>query len=399
MSTIVKDKKSKKLHADFYTPDGVHKRISARTGDPTAAKVISGQAELFARRNHGKVITRLTIMEGAEILTKSVNDQCCEKYPVAGYLPQLAAEASTSKSSEVAKDLVTRRLVRYFKAVGLGDIDMWDVTTGHIRSFLSSIKQEFGLSDLSIRTYGQTLYALWEAALDAHVVKTNVVKKIKHPKRPATSPRRPFEKEELEILFVQSDEEWRGMIVVGASTGLRIGDVSLMIRADVDLATGSILVKARKPGELEKKPIPPAYLDRFRQYCTNKQPHDPLFPRAYKWFMERGNSTQVTIEFRHLLERCGLRVKGQKVRGVKRIGANKYLPLTFHCLRHNYITMLQILGACQAVAGALGGPKSAAVLTVYTHISEAHLINAVKDYPDYFKDLDNNNQLQLSLKF
>jgi integrase len=402
MSTIVKPPNSRKYHADFYTPAGKKKRLSTRVEDKTAAKVVAGHCELLARRAAKRKLGHLEVWQSAEILSKAIDEEVCGPCLVSDYLPKIAEQLGCSFGDAKIKQLIARRMVEYFKELGQPEKRMWDVGTEDARGFLNWCKEQFELNDRSIRTYGQAMHVLWEAALDDKKVRENVWDKVKLPKRPKTSPRRPFTEEELRTLYFGADEEWRGMIVVGICTGLRISDVSLLLRRDVDLATGMVRTKALKPGEFEVKPIPPSVLERFRKYCADKKPDDPLFPRAYGWRVNADTSNRVSIAFRLLLEKLGVRVKGQKVRGVERIGAQKHAPQTFHCLRHNYVTLVQILGACQAMAGQLAGQKSAAVVSIYTHFSETHMRNAVKDFPDPFAGLDEKltaNSKQLELGF
>lgn len=402
MSTIVKPPNSRKYHADFRTPGGKKKRLSTRVEDKTAAKVVAGHCELLARRAAKRKLAHLEVWQSAEILSKAIDEEVCGPCLVSDYLPKLAEQLGCSVGDAVIKTLLARRMVEYFITNGQTEKRMWDVSTEDGRDFLNYCKKQFSLSDRSIRNYGQAMHVLWKAALDDKKVRENIWDKVKLPKRTKTSPRRPFTKPELRVLYFGADEEWRGMVVVGICTALRISDVCLLLCRDVDLATGMIQTKALKSDEFEVKPIPPSVLERFRRYCADKKPDDPLFPRAYGWRINAENPGRVTIEFRRLLEKLGLRVKGQKVRGVERIGANKHLPLSFHCLRHNYVTLVQLLGASQAVAGQLAGQKSAAVVSIYTHFSHEHLRNAVKDFPDPFAGLDeqvaaNSKQLELQL--
>jgi hypothetical protein len=73
---------------------------------------------------------------------------------------------------------------------------------------------------------------------------------------------------------------------------------------------------------------------------------------------------------------------------VERIGAKKFLPLTFHCLRHTYTTLLKIVCPSEAIARELVGHRSQLVSQVYTHLDETTMRNAVKDLPDLFEGLD-----------
>lgn len=88
---------------------------------------------------------------------------------------------------------------------------------------------------------------MFETAIKRDVVDESVVRLVSKPPRPKNSPRRPFTDDELRKAFAVADDEWRGMMMVGLSTGLRLGDVSRLVFRDIDLVT---LSSHRKRGKL-----------------------------------------------------------------------------------------------------------------------------------------------------
>lgn len=389
MSSIVKPPNSRNYHVDVPMPDGDPKRISARTPNKEAAKVIGATLQLFAKKHHGKRVSLLTIRQTADMLAKTVNTECLERHPIEITLPKLAEETAISGGNLKLKRLVVSRFITYMAEQRLQAIDMWDVCPAHISGFYKSIRDKYNIGDVSHRVYGHTLGGLFEKARLYKIVPENVARLVPLPKRPKGSPRRPFTKEELRATYQVADEEWRGMITVGACTGMRIGDVSTLVCGDIDFDTGFIRPLVKKVRQFEPKPIPDAYLKRFRERCADKAADAPLFPRAYGWVMscKSGSTSRVSGEFVKLLIRAGVRKAGEKVRGVVRIGARKFLPLSFHCLRHTYTTLLKLVCASEAIARELTGHRSQLVSHIYTHIDAATLKNAVKDMPDLFVGL------------
>ena len=65
-----------------------------------------------------------------------------------------------------------------------------------------------------------------------------------------------------------------------------------------------------------------------------------------------------------------------------REGAEKYVPLTFHCLRHNHTRMLKSANIPEAIARRIAGHLSVAISDVYTHLGEEVTLAAVENLPE-----------------
>jgi integrase len=382
MSSIVHHPQSKNLHLDIPTPDGPV-RVSSRTTNKEAAKLIGAKLHLFAKDNKGKKVTKLKVMDAAEMLAKVVNTECMEPSPLDVVLPALVVQTAKSQTNETIKQLVVDRFIGFMKEKDLDKMDIWNVGPSHISEFLAQDRRAHGYGDWTARTYGHALGVLFEAAFKLRLAPQNVVRLVEVPKRPKYSPRRPFTDDELVAVYFAGDEEWKGMVVTGSATGMRIGDVALSVVGDFDSRTGFLRPMNRKADLIEAKPLPSWLVEHWKAKFQGRPPDEPLFPRAYKWMWINGRlaSSRVAMEFKALLIRAGVRQPG-KVRGVERVGANKYLPLTFHCLRHTYTTLLKIACASEAMAREIVGHKSASVSQIYTHIDEKTTKAAVEDLPN-----------------
>lgn len=89
-------------------------------------------------------------------------------------------------------------------------------------------------------------------------------------------------------------------------------------------------------------------------------------------------------QFRALLVKAGLaeprrnRETGTGNRGVK----HKCDELSFHSLRHTFVSWLKDMGATDSIARDLAGHESADVNRLYTHIAPAARQDAVNRLPD-----------------
>src|SRR4030095_8117580 len=63
----------------------------------------------------------------------------------------------------------------------------------------------------------------------------------------------------------------------------------------------------------------------------------------------------------------------------------KVNEISFHCLRHTFVTLLKVAGGSQAVAKELAGHSNDQVSDLYTHVPEAVLTKAIKQLPEVTK--------------
>lgn len=333
-----------------------------------------------SKNNRKAPIEPLNDIKTARAICRAVNGTGTPRVPAIEYLKGILAEHSGSEGHLDSK----KRAVRYLKSVLMNakrsDAEMWDVTSDDIGQVVAHLVRT-GRSGVTIRLYLNVLGALFEIAVKRKVLRKNVVRKIKLPPRPKNSPRRPFTDEELQKVCDIADDEWFGMMMFGLYTGLRLGDVSRLVYRDLDLTTKFIRANVKKTKKFEAKPIAPP----LALFCSRlKVPADldqPLFPRAYALVMADQSAT-VSNQFVKLLVKAGVRARGVKVRDRDREGAEKYLPLSFHCLRHNHTTMLKRGKIPEAIARRIAGHLSIAMSDVYTSLGEDITLAAVDDLPE-----------------
>jgi len=57
--------------------------------------------------------------------------------------------------------------------------------------------------------------------------------------------------------------------------------------------------------------------------------------------------------------------------------------VTFHSLRHTFVSLLKVTGSSQSVAKELAGHSSDQVNDLYTHVPEEALVKAIKALPSF----------------
>ncbi len=312
----------------------------------------------------------------AQALNKAVNGSNLPRQSGIGWLRGLLAEYPENRAKKRCVD----RLEQILVGRGKRDVPLWGINADDIGAYKARLVAR-KCRDATIRRDLDELGSMFETAKVRKVVRKNVVRDICRPPRPKNSPRRPFTEAELVRVLDFADWEWFGMILLALYTGLRLRDVSLLVYRDIELPSKFIRANVKKTKLFEPKPIPPPLLIYFKALTWPTDLDQPLFPRAYALVVE-GELSVLSRKFVGLVEDAGVRDRGIKVRSRVREGADKFLPLSFHCLRHNHTSMLKKGNVSEAIARAIAGHLSIAVSDVYTHLGEDVTLAAVAELPE-----------------
>ena len=196
--------------------------------------------------------------------------------------------------------------------------------------------------------------------------------------------RRAFTPRELKaILEVCDDVEWRGMIVCGIYSGMRLGDVSLLRWENIDLAAREIRFKTEKTGREQVIPIAEPFYRHLLEIAGSDDPRAPLFPRAYAGRQRDIPTGTLSNQFYRLMTKASVvPPRNNKSKGKGRNAARTSNGLGFHCLRHTATTLLKSAGVSDAVAREIVGHETAAVSRIYSHIDAPTLRAAIDRLPD-----------------
>jgi integrase len=185
---------------------------------------------------------------------------------------------------------------------------------------------------------------------------------------------------EVNLLLSKAEGFWRYAILCGFYTGLRMSDIASMPVGAVDLHESVIRLAAIKTGSRVTIPIPEILAEEIRKRIgamKKPKPTDPLWPE------EAGmRSGARSNQFRELLVLCGL-VEARTHKKTKdgRDTGREASTVSFHCLRHTFVSLLKATGSGQAVAKALAGHASDDISDHYTTLPIETLRSAVRALP------------------
>jgi len=259
------------------------------------------------------------------------------------------------------------------------DQSVAEITRGDLVEFRNGIAQS-----VSASTVNHDMIAIKMIFRDARrrgYISENPAQDIKAVREyddPSETGRRAFTTSELQALLAVADEEWASMIRLGFLTGARLVDVATLRWCNVDLTREELRYTARKTGKTTLIPITGALRAHLLSLPSVDDPRDPLHPRALASVERQGNSARLSAVFGELLENCGLRPVQSALPGTKRHRRN---ALSYHSLRHSFVSFLKNAGAAQSVAMELAGHSNAQTSALYTHADRNAMTRAMASLP------------------
>jgi integrase len=159
-------------------------------------------------------------------------------------------------------------------------------------------------------------------------------------------------------------DEWRGLILIAAHTGLRMGDVLSLQRSNIE--GNDIVIRPVKTKQSRSTIRIPMTTPVIAWIGDRKGAFFPAMSR-------RSTATHSTT-FPRLMDKAGV------ARDVILPGGIE-ARRSFHCLRHSFTSWLAEADVPSDVRRKLTGHKSIGVHDLYTHHDES-LRRAIKELPD-----------------
>ena len=259
-----------------------------------------------------------------------------------------------------------------------GDKQLQDVTPTDIRQWRDKLKAK-GLAAPTVNGHIRVLRIPFKAAHDLGYIPVNVC----GPK--AVTPIRDdaedvekdvFTPDQIGALVVAAPtEDWKGLILCGYFTGLRLSDCSELRWSSVDLGKQIVTVKTRKTRAKVVIPIHPQFISWLRKQTRGIE-KAPVFPTLAG--KNTGGKSGLSTAFRCIIDQAG--IKGRLLREANGVGRSRS-SLSFHSLRHSFNSALANAGVAQEIRQKLTGHSSAEMNTIYTHHELEPLRAAVVTLP------------------
>ena len=228
----------------------------------------------------------------------------------------------------------------------------------------------------------KVLRACFNAALKHGFLTSNPAKVVDVLKQRGESKRRAFTLPELRrVLAAAKGSDWYGATLTSLYTGARLSDTARLTWRAVDLQQDTLAFVAKKTGKRVLVPLAKPLSEFLSDLPSADDPDAPLFPSLVKLSV-----SHLSDGFREVLVSAGMaEPRSHEATGKGRNAARPVAELSFHSLRHSFVSILKSTGANEAVAMALAGHETKAVSANYTHLDTATLRGAMDKLPDVTK--------------
>lgn len=413
MASLKKSKGSKIYQAQYYVPDlnGGLRQVRQSTGKTrkSEALLVAAELERAARgvlkggSDKAQQAKAILAIMSAEIDRETFTLHSARKHFAAMLkivtgedMPAYSLESWTAEwLRRKARDSSKATMARYKNhaeafLAWLGDArrkkPLESVTPQHVREWRESL-QDGGRAGKTVLSYVKDLGAIYRAAMREGIVTFNPCgTAIADTVTEDSQERKPFTDEEVaNLMHSAPSEEWRGLVLVAAFTGLRLGDAARLSWKAVDLAAKQITLipsKSRKKREV-RIPIHPDLLSYLLAApVAEDSPAAPVFPSLARMRVNGGSGLSST--FTGILLGIGVdRGKPSRVikegqdKGAGRITYEK----TFHSFRHTFTSWLRNAGVSEEDRMALTGHSTRDSHAIYSHADEKAGRNAIAKLP------------------
>jgi integrase len=373
MASIWKHPRSPFWTACWRDADGKQRRVSTKTSNRNLARSIAREFELSTRKKR--------TLNQVEKVLRAFREELCGETARTRSLRVFCEEWLSEKEQSVAPSTVKfyrgtlAKLLRHFGAHA--DEPITQITRADLIAFRAGVAAQVSPTTANHVMIG--VKALFAAARSAGRVAEDPSEFIKPMREdPDKGGRRPFTVTELQVLLANVDREWQSMIRLGFYTGARLSDVASLKWADIDFDRSELRFVARKTRKNVLVPITGPLKTHLMDLASNDGAGGYVHPRAAEIMTRRGNPSALSAAFAGLLESAGLRTKHPRTKGTRR---HNFDPLSFHSLRHTFVSLLKDGGAAVATVMEMSGHSSAAMSELYTHTDRSSMERAIQMLP------------------
>ena len=286
------------------------------------------------------------------------------------------SEATLVRYKQVVRDFLTHLKAR-------AKVSLSAITPGDIVSFRDNLREGGRAVSTCNMVVKKILSVPFEQARRLGYIPTNPchgVNLLKDRVEARQGAKEPFTPEELGRLIESAEGDWKGAIIAGATTGLRLGDIAEMTWEQVNLEEKLVRFEmTRKTGADVTLPLHPDFEDWLEEQ-TKGIGKARVFP---SFAGEKiGGRTGLSQQFVAIMRDAGIVSKSAEAKG--KAGRTR-LKKTFHSLRHTFISNLANAGVHADIRQKLAGHSDERVHQNYTHHEIETLRVAVGKIPSLRK--------------
>jgi integrase len=308
-------------------------------------------------------------------ISERVNNQRLEFAITRTFLTEWMGRAERTKSPATAaryKGTVNK----FLECLGpKAEATLADITPQDVQKFVSS-RLKGGRNATTVMVDLKTLNAPFALAMRQGLILTNPVPAADAPKAEKES-REPFTWEQVAKLIKNSEGEWKTAIMLGALTGQRLGDCISITWDCVDFDKHLLQFRPQKTRHQKRDLVLPLHPDLEKHLMDlPERKGQPLCPGLSK--AKIGGRSGLSRQFQGIMKKA--KIEGRSVEAGGAAG-RVFNKLSFHSLRHTYVSQLANAGIAPDVRQLLSGHADEKSHSVYTHTKLETLRKAIETLP------------------
>jgi integrase len=381
MSSILKDSlgRSKYWIASFTNSDGRRLKRSTKTTDSELAKQVAREWEAAGKAGRaGRLVEsqcRKVIAEIYEQATgKPLHFRTARSW-LASWLEE--KKVSISQRTKLKYGQIVREFLDHLG--NRADAMLNEIVDDDLKSFRNSLTRS-GHSPATANTALKILRSPFSLAHQKGYVAANPCAGVGLVDDDTDVEKDVFSAEQIGALVAEAQGDWKGAILCGYYTGLRLKDVTELKWESVDPGVSKLeLIPAKTRRKKRNRkivlPIHPAFADWLKKQ-TRGIGKAPVFPSLAG--KSGGGKSGLSMMFKRIMDRAG--IQGRILRERNGEGRSQS-SLSFHSLRHSFNSALANADVAQEIRQKLTGHASAAMNEVYTHRELEPLRKAIAKLP------------------
>lgn len=382
MASIFRRPRSPFWFCSYRSGDGRWLKKSTKQTDRRKAIEFCHKLEDAERAALNRTLTTAQARKLFNEVLQRVGDEPLDNFTVEGWLWEWVATKRAARGQKTG-ERYEKPIKDFLAHLGSrANLPLRAVTPKDVRSFRDA-ERGLGKSPVTANLAHKTIAAALGAAVRIGYIATNpalaVDRLSTHEER---AQKETFTPEEIaKLLQAAPSGDWRGVILLGAFAGMRLGDALRLKWGNVDLQGGAITFTPSKTARLGKKlalPIHPEIEAFLLKHPAGASDEAPLFPTLAH--ISVAGKSGASMAFRRIMERAG--VAAGIARKAEHGSAGRNVSArSFHSLRHTFVTALSHANVAVELRQKLAGHASEGQSLHYTHPEFAALREAVEKLP------------------
>lgn len=380
MAGLTKQRASKYWQAIFYDGEGNKVRRTTKLTNRKEAQRLADQWEDLEKAGRQK---RLVEAQARKVVSEILERHTGEPlhfYSTRGWFEEwLSGKKGAVEARTFGR--YAHIIEKFIDHLGnRADLTIAAVTVKDVRSFRDTLRASGRSATTVNQLVRHVLATPFIAAKNLGYIQTNPCVAVEPLQERQEGGRQPFTIDQLTKLLGAAEDDWRGVILAGFYTSMRLTDITNLERSQIE---GDVLritpSKTKRTGKVVTIPLHPD----FMAWLNAKDRPGKLFPSLAD--RPTGGKGGLSRAFAAIMEKAGVQGKAMRVGG----GAGrKTSSLTFHSLRHTMISALANEGVPAEIRQTLSGHAEKKSHAVYTHHELEKLRSAVNKLPSFVKDHD-----------